>query len=79
MLKWFSALICCVVLEANAQVSAETNAPINAQQVSQPNSVQLQKAYQQVLYEYYQGNFALALTQMAILQQKFPNGLTTYP
>lgn len=79
MLKWFCALICCVILEANAQVSAETNAPINAQQVSQPNSVQLQKAYQQVLYEYYQGNFALALTQLAILQQKFPTGLRHIP
>jgi tetratricopeptide (TPR) repeat protein len=79
MLKWFCALICCVILEANAQVSAETNAPINAQQVSQPNSVQLQKAYQQVLYEYYQGQFALALTQLAILQQKFPTGLRHIP
>ncbi|WP_339719055.1 tetratricopeptide repeat protein [uncultured Paraglaciecola sp.] len=71
MLKCINALTCCFVLLVNTQV--------NAQQVSEPNSVQLQKAYQQVLYEYYQGNFALALTQMAILEQKFPNGLTQIP
>lgn len=79
LLKRFSAIICCVVLGVNAQVSAATTDAIDALQVSKPNSVQLQKAYQQVLYEYYQGNFALALTQLAILQQKFPKGLQHIP
>ncbi|GAC19178.1 tetratricopeptide repeat protein [Paraglaciecola arctica] len=71
MLKWCSALGLCLVLLVSAKASA--------QQVNEPNSVALEKAYQQVLYEYYQGNFALALTQMAILEQKFPNGLTQIP
>jgi len=55
------------------------SAPICAQQASQPSSVNLEKAYQQVLYEYYQGNFSLALTKMAVLEQKFPNGLLQIP
>ncbi len=67
MLKWFSALSCCFALV------------VTGLQASDPNSVQLEKAYQQVLYEYYQGNFALALTQMAILEQKYPNGLAQIP
>lgn len=71
MLKWFSTLTGCFALVAGVQISA--------QQVNLPNSVQLQKAYQQVLYEYYQGHFSLALTQMAILEQKFPDGLTQIP
>lgn len=79
MLKWFSALICLVIFEASAQISAGTTAVTDAQQLNKPNSVQLQKAYQQVLYEYYQGNFALGLTQLAILQQKFPKGLQHIP
>jgi hypothetical protein len=70
-MKWFSAITCCVVLVASAQATA--------QQVNPTNTVQLQKAYQQVLYEYYQGNFALALTQIAILEQEFPKGLTQIP
>jgi hypothetical protein len=67
MLKWFSALSCCLALV------------VCAQEASEPNSVQLEKAYQQVLYEYYQGNFSLALTKMAMLEQKFPNGLRQIP
>ena len=70
-LQWFRALTCGFALLASVQISA--------QQVNQPNSVPLQKAYQQVLYEYYQGNFALALTKMAILEQKFPKVLTQIP
>lgn len=71
MCKWYSALSCCFVLLVSA--------PISAQQAEEPNSAQLEKAYQQVLYEYYQGNFSLALTQMAILEQKFPEGLRQIP
>lgn len=71
MLKWLSALTCFVALVVIA--------PVGAQQANVPHSKALEKAYQQVLYEYYQGNFALALTQMAILEQKFPNGLTQIP
>jgi hypothetical protein len=67
MLKWFSALSCCLALQ------------VFAQEVDDSHSVQLEKAYQQVLYEYYQGNFTLALTKMAILEQKFPNGLQQIP
>jgi hypothetical protein len=71
MLKWLRALGCCFAWVASVQISAQQSTP--------PNSVQLEKAYQQVLYEYYQGNFSLALTKMAILEQKFPNGLTQIP
>ena len=71
MLKWYSALSCCFVLLGSGDISA--------QQAEVPNSAQLEKAYQQVLYEYYQGNFSSALTQMAILEQKFPEGLTHIP
>lgn len=71
MLKWFSAFSCSFVLLVSTQISA--------QQAADSNSVQLEKAYQQVLYEYYQGNFSLALTQMAILEQKYPSGLTQIP
>lgn len=73
MLRWLSAssvlsaLSCCFTLL------------VSAQQTSEANSAQLEKAYQQVLYEYYQGDFFLALTKMAILQQKFPDGLTQIP
>jgi hypothetical protein len=75
MLKWFNALSCCFALVTSSQINAKDN----AEQAQQRNSVALEKAYQQVLYEYYQGNFSLALTQMAILEQKFPNGLTQIP
>jgi hypothetical protein len=75
MLKWFNALSCCFALVTSSQINAKDD----AQQAQQRNSVALKKAYQQVLYEYYQGNFSLALTQMAILEQKFPNGLTQIP
>jgi hypothetical protein len=75
MLKWFNALSCCFALVTSSQINAKDD----AQQAQQRNSVALEKAYQQVLYEYYQGNFSLALTQMAILEQKFPNGLTQIP
>ncbi|PKG98449.1 lipopolysaccharide assembly protein LapB [Paraglaciecola sp. MB-3u-78] len=71
MLKWLRALGCCFAWVASVQISA--------QQATLPNSVQIEKAYQQVLYEYYQGNFSLALTKMAILEQKFPNGLNQIP
>lgn len=40
-----------------------------------PNPV-LQKAYQQVLYDYYQGDFAEGLTKISILEQQHPNGLS---
>lgn len=74
MLNWIGVLICCVALLVSNQASGQLNGAVN------PTSpIQLQKAYQQVLYEYYQGNFGLALTQMAILEQKFPNGLTQLP
>lgn len=75
MLKWFNALSCCLALVTSSQINAKDD----TQQAQQSNSVVLKKAYQQVLYEYYQGNFSLALTQMAILEQKFPNGLTQIP
>jgi hypothetical protein len=75
MLKWFNALSCCFALVTSSQINAKDD----VQQAQQLNSVPLEKAYQQVLYEYYQGNFSLALTQMAILEQKFPNGLTQIP
>jgi hypothetical protein len=75
MLKWFNALSCCFALVTSSHINAKDD----AQQAQQRNSVPLEKAYQQVLYEYYQGNFSLALTQMAILEQKFPNGLTQIP
>ena len=52
---------------------------VTAQQIGDPNTKALEKSYQQVLFEYYQGNFASALTQMAILEQKFPNGLQHIP
>jgi len=71
MWKWFSVLGCCFAWVTSVQISA--------QQATLPNSVQLEKAYQQVLYEYYQGDFSLALTKMAVLEQKFPNGLTQVP
>lgn len=67
MLKWFSIFSCCICL------------CINAQQVTNAESESLKKAYQQVLYAYYQGDFLHALTQMAILEQKFPTGLTSIP
>ncbi|AGH42756.1 tetratricopeptide repeat protein [Paraglaciecola psychrophila] len=75
MLKWFNALSCCFTLVTSFHINAKDD----AQQTQHRNSVALKKAYQQVLYEYYQGNFSLALTQMAILEQKFPNGLTQIP
>ena len=50
-----------------------------AQKADDSHSVQLEKAYQQVLYEYYQGHFSLALTKMAILEQNFPHGLQQIP
>ena len=75
MLKLLSVLSFCFVLVASAKISAQNS----DQEASEPNSVQLQKAYQQVLYEYYQGNFSLALTKIAILEQKFPNGLKQIP
>lgn len=71
MWQWICALTCCFALAVSVSV--------NARQGREPNSKALEKAYQQVLYEYYQGNFALALTQMAILEQKFPHGLTQIP
>jgi hypothetical protein len=67
MLKWLSALSCCLTFL------------VTGQPLSEANSVKLEKAYQHVLYEYYQGNFSLALTQIAILEQKFPNGLRQIP
>jgi hypothetical protein len=79
MLKCLSVLSCCFVFVASAQNSAQMNAQISTQQPSLSNSVQLEKAYQLVLYEYYQGNFSLALTQMAILERQFPNGLSQIP
>jgi hypothetical protein len=79
MLKWCSGLSFFVTLVVSAQSPALKGAQNPAQQPSHSNSVYLEKAYQQVLYEYYQGNFSLALTQMAILEQKFPNGLTQIP
>ena len=66
MWKWLSALSCWAFM-------------VSAPQATPSNSVQLEKAYQQVLYAYYQGDFSLALTKMAILEQKFPNGLTQIP
>ena len=75
MLKWLIVLSGCFTLVVNLKISAQQ---LNAAN-SAPNSVQLEKAYQQVLYEYYQGNFALALTQMAILEQKYPQGLSKIP
>jgi hypothetical protein len=75
MLKWFSALSCCLVLVASSQINAKDV----EQQAQELNSVALEKAYQQVLYAYYQGDFSLALTKIAILEQKFPNGLTQVP
>ncbi|WP_293747204.1 tetratricopeptide repeat protein [uncultured Paraglaciecola sp.] len=75
MLKWYSTFSCFFVLLVSAPISAQ----ISAQQAKASNSAQLEKAYQQVLYEYYQGNFSLALTQMAILEQKFPEGLRQIP
>jgi hypothetical protein len=79
MLKWCSGLSFFVTLVVSAQSPALKGAQNPAQQPSHSNSVYLEKAYQQILYEYYQGNFSLALTQMAILEQKFPNGLTQIP
>lgn len=75
MLKWFSALSCCLVLVASSQINAKDV----EQQAQELNSVALEKAYQQVLYAYYQGDFSLALTKIAILEQTFPNGLTQVP
>jgi hypothetical protein len=83
MLKRLIVLYGCFALmvstQSSAKNSAQMHAPISAQQVSAANSVPLEKAYQQVLYEYYQGNFALALTHMAILEQKYPKGLSQIP
>ncbi|WP_299079827.1 tetratricopeptide repeat protein [uncultured Paraglaciecola sp.] len=67
MWKWLCGLGCCVAFICHAQ------------QVRQTHSVELEKTYQQVLYEYYQGNFSLALTYLAILQQKYPDGLDHIP
>jgi tetratricopeptide (TPR) repeat protein len=66
-------------LQRSAKNNIKGNAQSPLQQARETNSVHLEKAYQQVLYEYYQGNFSLALTQMAILEQKFPNGLRHIP
>jgi len=60
-------------------ISLPINAQVNSQDAGSTHTVQLEKAYQQVLYEYYQGNFSLGLTQLAILEQKFPNGLAHIP
>lgn len=51
----------------------------NAEETNPNSNIQLEKAYQQVLFEYYQGNFARALTQMAVLEQRFPQGLAHIP
>lgn len=75
MLQWFSVFSGCLTLIVSVQV----NADIHTQQTNIPKPVQLEKAYQQVLYEYYQGNFSLALTKMALLEQTFPSGLTQIP
>ena len=95
MLKWFRRVSCfCLALIASASVasalvsaqiqssdqsSAKSSAKPSAKKPTVPSSVHLEKAYQQVLFEYYQGNFFIALTQMAILEQKFPNGLSHIP
>lgn len=83
MLKWLIVLSGCFALVLNLNISAQqlsvANNAANYVVKSTAKSVQLEKAYQQVLYEYYQGNFALALTQMAILEQKYPNGLSKIP
>ncbi|MEP0355307.1 tetratricopeptide repeat protein [Paraglaciecola sp.] len=40
-----------------------------------PSTPLLQKAYQQVLYEYYQGDFEQGLTKISILEYQYPKGL----
>lgn len=67
MQKWLGIFSCCICLCVSAQQTP----------VAGPEA--LNKAYQQVLYEYYQGDFFQALTQIAILEQKFPTGLTEIP
>jgi hypothetical protein len=67
MSKWLAAISCCFCLSVSAQ-----QAPVAESQA-------LKKAYQQALYAYYQGDFFQALTQLAILEQRFPNGLTSIP
>lgn len=45
-------------------------------ELTEAESRQLNTLYQHVLFAYFQGDFAAALTQIAILEQTFPNGLS---
>ncbi|MEO9946001.1 tetratricopeptide repeat protein [Paraglaciecola sp.] len=58
---------CSVVISAMASAQDSTD--------EIPSNPVLQKAYQQVLYDYYQGDFAEGLTKISILEQQHPNGL----
>jgi outer membrane protein assembly factor BamD (BamD/ComL family) len=54
--------------------------PAVAQQPSDRQSLNsLEKAYQQVLFEYFQGNFEQALTLFSILESRYPNQLANIP
>lgn len=53
---------------------------VAAQQTNNSQSLtQLEKAYQQVLFEYFQGNFEQALTLFSLLESKYPNQLANIP
>ncbi|MFT2089972.1 tetratricopeptide repeat protein [Paraglaciecola sp. 2405UD69-4] len=47
-----------------------------AKLVASSENRDLQNAYQQVLYEYYQGNFAQGLAKISLLEQQYPEGLS---
>ena len=66
-IKWWLLLVIGMAFFADADESL-------GEQVA-PQNAELNKAYEQVLFEYYQGNFAQGLTKMAVLEQKYPQGL----
>jgi hypothetical protein len=79
MRYWLRYLLLLMAMPALAQgLDKELYKELYKESYKAP-SVALEKAYQQVLYEYYQGDFAQALTKMAILEQYFPQGLQQIP
>lgn len=71
MFRFITAL-CLIVSSMLMSVVAQ-----QTQDKRLPN--QLEKAYQQVLFEYFQGNFEQALVLFSILQSKYPNQLANIP
>lgn len=67
-------------ITASCLILSSVLLPVVAQQSKDTQSLtQLEKAYQQVLFEYFQGNFKEALTQFSILESRYPNQLASIP